>query len=495
MTEEERLRKQVRVLEAEMYYKEKELLRVYRELDRFRRKCSLLKLRLRPKTQDCEAVVQAPIELPAESKPVPVPEPVSAPEIIPPKQPRTRRTPLNRMLKGEIPFNKAPLEPKQETKIEAKKEAKEPVESIPERPQKRKAAYMEPYAPVKFQAAYTPTHLQPAAITPLYESLQHKEGASVKWREGFQLLKVLYLSQDKFSAADVAVLREALRNQRPAAVASFLVQEFTEAADVFHFGDALELVSAVVDGLIGLDEGWDSGFLKALRALATEMTEQRDFQGCKRKMPVTVQGAESGNLLMLIVHLHTLICSKGQFPAKHRDLLVTLLSRGMRQAAALASSLWPGSGLYSFKVLTQILENKATALSQEVAIHVSSASRNDEEDLHKVLKALYRTNPAEDAYQLYSSHLWSVFAASFFDSSSRRIILRSLGVLIQTLDKAGKGTTVIPQLIQSLEEILSDTAHKSKLHTGFSESEQRAALHSLRKCGRPSQALAQWKSS
>lgn len=491
MTEEERLRKQVRVLEAEMYYKEKELLRVYRELDRFRRKCSLLQLRLRPRTSGCEAVVQAAIDPPVEPKPVPAPEPVLAPDIVPPKQPRTRKTPLNRMLKGEQPFNKTPFEPKQEPKIETK----EPVESIPERPQKRKAAYMEPYAPVKYQAAYTPTHLQPAAITPLYESLQHKEGASVKWREGFQLLKVLYLSQDSFSAADVAVLREALRNQRPAAVASFLVQEFTEAADVFHFGDALELASATMDGLIGQDEGWDSGLLKALRALATEMTERRDFQGCKRKMPVTIQGEEKGSMLMLIVHLHTLICSKGQFPAKQRDLLVTLLSRGLRQAAALAASLWPCSALYSFKVLTQVLEGKAAAMSQEVAIHVSSATRNDEEDLHKVLKALYRTNQAEEAYQLYSSHLWSVFAASFFDSSSRRIILRSLGVLIQTLDKAGKGTTVIPQLIQSLEEILSDTSHKSRLHTGFSESEQRAALHSLRKCGRPSQAVAQWKSS
>ena len=189
MTEEERLRKQVRVLEAEMYYKEKELLRVYRELDRFRRKCSLLKLKLRPKAPGCEVFVQTPIDPPVQPTPVPVLEPL--PEIIPPKQPRTRRTPLNRMLKGEEPFNKAPVDTKPDPKPEPKL-----VESIPERLPKRKAAYMEPYAPVKYQAAYTPTHLQPAAITPLYEALQHKEGASVKWREGFQLLKVLYLSQE-----------------------------------------------------------------------------------------------------------------------------------------------------------------------------------------------------------------------------------------------------------------------------------------------------------
>lgn len=494
MTEEERLRKHVRVLEGEMYYKEKELLRVYRELDRFRRKCSLLKLKLKSKGKiESEAVVHTYVEQPIEAKPAPVPEPEPAavPEIIPPKQLRTRRTPINRMLKGEMPFNKAPPD----TKPEVKEKQKEPVETTPELPQKRKAAYMEPYAPVKYQVTYTPTHLQPAAITPLYQSLQQKEGSSVKWREGFQLLKVLYLSQENFSATDVSVLREALRGQRPAAVASFLVQEFAEAADVFHFGDALELAFAVIDGLTGQDESWDSGFLKALRALATETTEKRGFQGCKRKMLVTIPGAEEGNLLALIVRLHTLICANKQLLAKHRDLLVTLLSRGLRQAAALTCSLWQGSGLYSFKILTQVLEGKAAALSQEVAIHVSSASRNDEEDLHKVLKALYRTHSAEDAYQLYSSHLWSVFAASFYDSSSRRIILRSLGVLIQTLDKAGKGVTVIPQLIRSLEEILSDTAHKSKFYAGFSESEQQAAVHSLRKCGRPSQALAKWKSS
>jgi hypothetical protein len=150
------------------------------------------------------------------------------------------------------------------------------------------------------------------------------------------------------------------------------------------------------------------------------------------------------------------------------------------------------AGLFSLKVLPEVMAGRPESLWQEVAVMVSVSSHSNFTDIYQVVKLLFMSSKPDDAYQLYANHLWSVFAASFYDSCARKIILKSLGILIRALERAGKGSSVIPTFVQSLEEILLDANNKSEFHTGFSMSEQTEAAHSLRKAGKTSEALEQW---
>lgn len=118
-------------------------------------------------------------------------------------------------------------------------------------------------------------------------------------------------------------------------------------------------------------------------------------------------------------------------------------------------------------------------LMQELTLRASVATISDEDDIYKSLKVAYCMSTPEAAYQLYSSHIQLLFSLSALDT--------------EEYWGAGSNRSKGEQAQDSAEAADVSGRHPQRHEPRcFTESEQRAAAHSLRKCKNQSPALLQW---